>query len=126
MFQHSFYIIKYKTPILLDKKGEAGQPGTQVKSDWKIDFFHFIHCCHPTICQSNPLSSLPKRMSLWPCCDQRRSSAANRSWRPIRRKVDTPARDLTDSSDADELAQIPARLVHSFRYPFTTEASIDA
>lgn len=117
-----FILLNIKSPIYL-KKGEAGMTGTAGQKRLAKDFFSFYPLPIPPINEQHRI--VAKVDELMALCDQleQRSESQLAAHQTL---VESLLATLTDSSDADELAQNWARLSTHFDTLFTTEASIDA
>ncbi|WP_043759552.1 restriction endonuclease subunit S [Aeromonas taiwanensis] len=117
-----FILLNIKSPIYL-KKGEAGMTGTAGQKRLAKDFFSFYPLPIPPFSEQHRIvAKVDELMALCDLLEQRSESqlAAHQTL------VETLLATLTDSCDADELAQNWARLSTHFDTLFTTEASIDA
>lgn len=117
-----FILLNIKSPIYL-KKGEAGMTGTAGQKRLAKDFFSFYPLPIPPFSEQHRI--VAKVDELMALCDRlellsESQSAAHQTL------VEALLATLTDSIDADELAQNWARLSTHFDTLFTTEASIDA
>lgn len=117
-----FILLNIKSPIYL-KKGEAGMTGTAGQKRLAKDFFSLYPLPIPPFAEQHRI--VAKVDELMALCDRlellsESQSAAHQTL------VEALLATLTDSTDADELAQNWARLSTHFDTLFTTEASIDA
>ncbi|HHQ4589780.1 TPA: restriction endonuclease subunit S, partial [Aeromonas veronii] len=117
-----FILLNIKSPIYL-KKGEAGMTGTAGQKRLAKDFFSFYPLPIPPFAEQHRI--VAKVDELMALCDQLEQCSESQL-AAHQTLVDTLLATLTDSSDADELAQNWARLSTHFDTLFTTEASIDA
>ncbi|MCY9823600.1 restriction endonuclease subunit S [Aeromonas media] len=117
-----FILLNIKSPIYL-KKGEAGMTGTAGQKRLAKDFFSFYPLPIPPFAEQRRI--VAKVDELMALCDQleQRSESQLAAHQTL---VEALLATLTDSTDADELAQNWARLSTHFDTLFTTEASIDA
>ena len=117
-----FILLNVKSPIYL-KKGEAGMTGTAGQKRLAKDFFSFYPLPIPPLAEQRRI--VAKVDELMALCDQLelRSESQLAAHQML---VETLLATLTDSADADELAQNWARLSTHFDTLFTTEASIEA
>ncbi|MGC5470805.1 restriction endonuclease subunit S [Aeromonas veronii] len=117
-----FILLNIKSPIYL-KKGEAGMTGTAGQKRLAKDFFSFYPLPIPPFAEQHRI--VAKVDELMALCDQleQRSESQLAAHQTL---VEALLATLTDSTDADELAQNWARLSTHFDTLFTTEASIDA
>ncbi len=117
-----FILLNIKSPIYL-KKGEAGMTGTAGQKRLAKDFFSFYPLPIPPFAEQHRI--VAKVDELMALCDQLelQSEAQMAAQQTL---VEVLLATLTDSADADELAQNWARLSTHFDTLFTTEASIDA
>ncbi|MGL5090211.1 MAG: restriction endonuclease subunit S [Aeromonas sobria] len=117
-----FILLNIKSPIYL-KKGEAGMTGTAGQKRLAKDFFSFYPLPIPPFAEQHRI--VAKVDELMALCDQleQRSESQLAAHQTL---VEALLATLTDSADADELAQNWARLSTHFDTLFTTEASIDA
>lgn len=117
-----FILLNIKSPIYL-KKGEAGMTGTAGQKRLAKDFFSFYPLPIPPLAEQYRI--VAKVDELMALCDQleQRSESQLAAHQTL---VEALLATLTDSADADELAQNWTRLSTHFDTLFTTEASIDA
>ncbi len=117
-----FILLNIKSPIYL-KKGEAGMTGTAGQKRLAKDFFSFYPLPIPPFAEQHRI--VAKVDELMALCDQleQRSESQLAAHHTL---VEALLATLSDSGDADELAQNWARLSTHFDTLFTTEASIDA
>ncbi|MFQ2100534.1 restriction endonuclease subunit S [Aeromonas sanarellii] len=117
-----FILLNIKSPMYL-KKGEAGMTGTAGQKRLAKDFFSFYPLPIPPFAEQHRI--VAKVDELMALCDQLelRSESQLAAHQTL---VEALLATLTDSTDADELAQNWARLSTHFDILFTTEASIDA
>ncbi|MFB2864361.1 restriction endonuclease subunit S [Aeromonas sp. MdU4] len=117
-----FILLNIKSPIYL-KKGEAGMTGTAGQKRLAKDFFSFYPLPIPPFAEQHRI--VAKVDELMALCDQLelQSEAQLAAQQTL---VEVLLATLTDSADADELAQNWARLSTHFDTLFTTEASIEA
>ncbi len=116
-----FILLNIKSPIYL-KKGEAGMTGTAGQKRLAKDFFSFYPLPIPPFAEQHRI--VAKVDELMALCDQLELRSESQL-AAHQRLVETLLATLTDSGDADELAQNWARLSAHFDTLFTTEASID-
>ncbi|AUV14572.1 MULTISPECIES: restriction endonuclease subunit S [Aeromonas] len=117
-----FILLNIKSPIYL-KKGEAGMTGTAGQKRLAKDFFSFYPLPIPPFAEQHRI--VAKVDELMALCDQLEQCSESQL-AAHQTLVETLLATLTDSCDADELAQNWARLSTHFDTLFTTEASIDA
>ncbi len=117
-----FILLNIKSPIYL-KKGEAGMTGTAGQKRLAKDFFSFYPLPIPPFAEQHRI--VAKVDELMALCDQLEQCSESQL-AAHQTLVETLLATLTDSCDAEELAQNWARLSSHFDILFTTEASIDA
>ena len=117
-----FILLNIKSPIYL-KKGEAGMTGTAGQKRLAKDFFSLYPLPIPPFAEQHRI--VAKVDELMALCDQLEQCSESQL-AAHQTLVETLLATLTDSCDADELAQNWARLSTHFDTLFTTEASIDA
>ncbi|HHQ4509435.1 MULTISPECIES: restriction endonuclease subunit S [Aeromonas] len=117
-----FILLNIKSPIYL-KRGEAGMTGTAGQKRLGKDFFSFYPLPIPPLAEQHRI--VAKVDELMALCDQLEQCSESQL-AAHQTLVEALLATLTDSADADELAQNWARLSNHFDTLFTTEASIDA